>query len=362
MNGLIRTLILLGSCLVVVSATAAPVTLSYVGELRTVNNMAFDGNVSAVVELYVVPTGGNAAWSENLGTVEVNQGRFDVVLGAVDPDGLETTLWSSDQLYLQFTIAGEVLGPRQQVLSVPFAVLARNSDQLGGIGPEGFVQQDANGNISVGAIQVGEIAVIDASGNWVGSPSGLVGPQGPAGPTGPAGATGATGAVGATGPQGPIGATGPQGPAGPTGPTGPTGATGATGLTGATGATGPQGPQGPMGGNPKTTIWNTSTDGSYSLRTIFDNARIGGLPHGVYDCVLRTNNEAHWTGRRFVAAVNLYTGSDSYPHKFHDVVDIQAGPAGCSGGLTSFDGSTGTFSFVSGNCIQAIKLVCTDID
>ena len=51
-----------------------------------------------------------------------------------------------------------------------------------------------------GSVAINGTTIINASGNWVGSPTGL---QGPAGP------------------QGPTGATGPQGPAGPQGPTGP---------------------------------------------------------------------------------------------------------------------------------------------
>ena len=105
-------------------------------------------------------------------------------------------------------------------------------------------------------------------------------------------------------------------------------------------------------------IWSTSTSGTYSLRTIFDSARSSGLVPGVYDCVLRTSNQAHWTGRRFTASVNYYINNPSYPHQFYNAFDVQAGSSGCSGGLTSFDGSTGAFTFDPGNCFQSISLVC----
>lgn len=77
-----------------------------------------------------------------------------------------------------------------------------------------------------GPVTVGARRVIDASGRWVGDPTGLVGLKGPTGPTGargPTGPKGPTGFKGPTGPQGKQGKMGPTGPRGPTGPTGPAG-------------------------------------------------------------------------------------------------------------------------------------------
>ena len=88
-----------------------------------------------------------------------------------------------------------------------------------------------------GAVAINGTTIINASGQWVGSPTGLVGPQGPAGPAGPQGLQGSQGATGATGAQGPIGPTGPAGPQGPTG---------LQGVAGPAGPTGPQGPTGPV--------------------------------------------------------------------------------------------------------------------
>jgi hypothetical protein len=117
------------------------------------------------------------------------------------------------------------------------------------------------GNIlnTVGGLSVAGNPVVDSSGQWVGSATGLAGPQGPRGPQGPIGPIGNTGPqgpqgpIGPQGPQGPIGPigpignTGPQGPQGPIGPIGPIGNTGPQGPQGPTGLTGPQGPQGPIG-------------------------------------------------------------------------------------------------------------------
>lgn len=76
-------------------------------------------------------------------------------------------------------------------------------------------QLDAGGGLAIRGRPV-----INNSGQWVGDPSNLIGPQGPKGDTG---ATGATGATGSRGPKGDTGATGATGSRGATGPAGPAG-------------------------------------------------------------------------------------------------------------------------------------------
>ncbi|NUN16567.1 MAG: collagen-like protein, partial [Myxococcales bacterium] len=240
-------------------AWAIPTAVSFVGELKAINGVPFGGTVDTTVAIFPAAADGTPVWSEDLGTVVVDGGRFEVVLGTVDPVVFETALSASDDLWIEFTLNGETLEPRQKILAVPFALLAGDSERLGGLEPSDYVQFGPQNAIDVGAIFVLGQGVIDPDGKWIGDPTGLVGPQGPVGPAGAVGPKGDTGAVGATGPQGPagavgpkgdtgaVGATGPQGPAGAVGPKGDTGAVGATGPQGPAGAVGPQGPAGPTG-------------------------------------------------------------------------------------------------------------------
>jgi hypothetical protein len=87
-----------------------------------------------------------------------------------------------------------------------------------------------------GNLAINGYVIIDASGHWVGSPTGLIGPPGPQGEKGDKGDKGDTGA------QGPQGIQSPQGGKGDTGPQG---IQGLQGLQGEQGPTGPQGPPGP---------------------------------------------------------------------------------------------------------------------
>lgn len=113
--------------------------------------------------------------------------------------------------------------------------------------------------------------------------------------------------------------------------------------------------------NVREVIWSTNVAGSYSLRGIFDTARTNGLSPGLYDCVMRTDNGAHWMGYRFTAAVNYYIGWSAYTHYFHNVYAVHAGTGGCSASITSFDGGSGAFYFQPGNCFQTIYLVCSNL-
>lgn len=218
------------------TVSAVPNLVGYVGELFGPNGLPLDQGVEVDVALYESSEAIAPLWAESLGTVDVENGRFEVVLGLSNPlPSGALSLVNVDSLWLGFTIDGETLTPRQQVLAVPFALAAADSESLQGYSAADFVHVGAAGDIDVTGVSIGGAPVIDDGGQWVGDPTGLVGPPGPQGPAGTDGATGATGAQGPQGPQGPQGIQGLAGPAG------------ATGATGPTGPQGPQGPQGPAG-------------------------------------------------------------------------------------------------------------------
>ncbi len=234
-------------------------------------NATFDVTFS----LYAQPADTEPLWEETH-TITFEQGFFSVALGA---DKSLVDVLDGEVRYLGIKVGEDAeMTPRSAVQSVPYALIAN----------------DVTGDIHPASVSIpGFGLVIDENGQWVGDPTGLLGPtgagrsrgpprvrtglraqtdppgrrahrappvrrgrrvwQGPAGAAGPAGAIGATGpqgpagaqgAQGVAGSSGPAGAQGPAGAIGPTGPQGPAGATGPMGATGAVGATGPQGPTG----------------------------------------------------------------------------------------------------------------------
>lgn len=89
-----------------------------------------------------------------------------------------------------------------------------------------------------GQILVNGIGVIDTNGEWIGSPTGLVGPEGDTGPEGPQGDQGEQGEQGEQGLQGDVGPEGPEGPEGPPGLQGAEGPQGDSGTSSWTDGTG----------------------------------------------------------------------------------------------------------------------------
>jgi len=163
---------------------AAPVPQStaftYQGSLSA-NGQPANGSFDLTFKLFDAPTGGSQVGST------ITMQAFPVANGLFTTDLDFPGAFTGSQTWLEVTVAGQVLTPRQAVNTAPVAQYALN------------------------------------------------------GVTGPRGATGATGATGVAGAPGATGATGAAGATGATGPVGATGATGIAGVTGTTGATGATG-------------------------------------------------------------------------------------------------------------------------
>jgi hypothetical protein len=189
--------------------------------------------LAATFRLYDAGTSGAVLWEEAR-TVDVLNGLLSVELGAVAPLGA-ALFTQHDALWLGVALGTDSeMVPRLSVASVPFALRAESA-------------RSVTGPVDATDVAVDGQLVIDASGQWVGDPTGLVGPAGPAGPTGAQGVTGPQGDAGPAGPAGPTGPNGPIGPAGPQGPQGPQGQQGQQGLQGPEGPIGPQGSPGTAG-------------------------------------------------------------------------------------------------------------------
>jgi len=211
-----RSLLMLGAALCVDTAFASAQDVLYppdpilpfaalVTDAQGAPLTQVDLNVSFL--LYNQPTGGNPLWTDAK-TVDVVDGFLGTT---IDGAALQSLFEGNTQLYLGVKLGQDSeMVPRIQLGASGFALRAASAT-------------NATGHISPASVSVGGAVVIDQTGSWVGSPTGLTGPMGPAGPAGPAGADGAQGPEGPQGPDGPIGPPGLTGPVGPIGPVGPGG-------------------------------------------------------------------------------------------------------------------------------------------
>ena len=272
MHALKRKLLAASLLLALPIAMAQATPFTYQGQLNK-NGQAASGNFDMSFKLY-----GSLAGNDAVGS-PISVTQFPVAGGVFTIDLDFPGAFVGQPLWIEATVGGQVLSPRQPVNSVPLAQYALNGDKgltgnTGATGPAG--PTGATGAVGVTG-SVGFTGPVGATG--------ITGTTGAAGPTGPTGSTGPTGLAGATGNTGATGSTGPTGPAGNNGNTGATGITGATGFTGPTGmqgnigntgpqgnagGNGPAGPTGPTGSAGVANVYGDGSDGALNIAAATD--------------------------------------------------------------------------------------------
>jgi len=122
-------------------------TVNYQGRLADPLGNPLDGSYAMSFSLWDAPSTGNLIWGpENHPTVPVSGGLFSVGLGSQTSGGIPTTVWDGDR-YLEITVGGETLSPRELIRSVPIAGMALTV-------PDGAIgtAQIADGAISPGKL------------------------------------------------------------------------------------------------------------------------------------------------------------------------------------------------------------------
>jgi hypothetical protein len=149
-----RKLALGGSVLVLLVtssvAMAVPSLMTYQGALTDAAGKPADGTYSMTFEMYSARTGGAPVWSEPMASVKVTNGVFTVLLGATSalPAGLTGCNW------IQVTVDGTPMLPRQRLSSVPYALEAGDAARLNG--QTSSYYQNAR-NLTTGTLRVARL-------------------------------------------------------------------------------------------------------------------------------------------------------------------------------------------------------------
>ncbi len=107
---------------------AAPVssTIGYQGRLTDAAGNPLDGQYTMIFRIYDAEAGGSELWSSAPQVVTVDGGLFNAALD-VDPSA-----FNGQALWLEMTVEGEVLSPRQALLPAPYALSLRAGADIQG--------------------------------------------------------------------------------------------------------------------------------------------------------------------------------------------------------------------------------------
>jgi len=114
---------------VITSIIAIPQTINYQGKLTDMSGVGENDTLDIRFRIFDVETGGDSLWAMTIADVPVVHGLFDVNIGPID-------LPFDEQYWLEIVVDGEVLAPRVQLTSSPYAFRAAVADSFtGGVPP-----------------------------------------------------------------------------------------------------------------------------------------------------------------------------------------------------------------------------------
>ncbi|MBI2787815.1 MAG: tail fiber protein [Elusimicrobia bacterium] len=120
-------------------AGAVPPGFNIQGRLTDANGVNREGNYSIKFTLYDAPTGGTAIWTRTYTALTVRNGNFQTVLGDTAGQPMLTDVFATgDTRHLEIQVLSgpgvsspeQPLVPRQQLVSVPYAMKAAVADSV----------------------------------------------------------------------------------------------------------------------------------------------------------------------------------------------------------------------------------------
>ena len=114
--------------LIIASEVGAEINtlLNYQGRLLSTNGQPVNGNVTIAVAIYTNVSEGSQVYTESVGTVPVQDGVYSFHFGT-NSAALKQALMNT-QCWLEVSVDGSALSPRQQLTAVPYAVMAQQAE------------------------------------------------------------------------------------------------------------------------------------------------------------------------------------------------------------------------------------------
>jgi hypothetical protein len=96
-----------------------PTLINHQGTILGTSGNPIDGVVTITYNLFDAAIGGTKLWTETQ-NIQVSKGIYNVLLGSINP--LYPSVFNSENRWLEISIGGELLSPRNRLTSVPFAL------------------------------------------------------------------------------------------------------------------------------------------------------------------------------------------------------------------------------------------------
>ncbi len=128
-------------------STPVPRVTYFSGAVKDATGAPGTGTVGITFSLYEEPQGGAPLWTEIQNVPLDDQGRYTVLLGSMQPEGLPQDLFSSGKArWLGVTpqLPDAAEQPRILLVGVPYALKAADADTLGGLPASAFLQAAAS--------------------------------------------------------------------------------------------------------------------------------------------------------------------------------------------------------------------------
>ena len=133
------------------AAVSVPRLINVTGAYQPADGQPPPSEIGVTLSIYSDREGGTALWQESQTVTLDKSGKFTVLLGSTQTDGISPDVFASrDGLWLgmQFAGSGDVERPRVRLASVPYALRAADADTLGGRPASAYVLAPTLGDTS----------------------------------------------------------------------------------------------------------------------------------------------------------------------------------------------------------------------
>ncbi|HAT71422.1 MAG TPA: hypothetical protein DCS63_01225, partial [Elusimicrobia bacterium] len=133
----------------------APLKVNFQGRLEE-SGEPVEGQRSFVFKIYNAASGGALVWTSQTENASVAGGVFSVVLETGNPVNLSTSVFTGAR-YIEVSVGGVALSPRQEMLSVPYALTAQALSSDARVSPASLDAGPLGANVMVSSIAAGAV-------------------------------------------------------------------------------------------------------------------------------------------------------------------------------------------------------------